>query len=140
LPIKAPPAAASRRFLRRCASHGGLGTSSAKFFYRCDPKLSIFFTPRGSWGCSWPYVPSLPSRRRDALAYAQKHQPSLRAAQARVEVARRAASVVRSEWLPQVGATVQAFYGTMNNSTASFLGVRTMDLRASAAAAPTPAS
>lgn len=64
----------------------------------------------------------------EALAYARQHQPSLRAAQARIEVARQAARAVRSEWLPQIGATAQVFYGTMNNSTAMFLGVRTTDL------------
>lgn len=64
----------------------------------------------------------------EALQYARQHQPSLRAAQARIEVAKRAAGVVRSEWLPQLGATAQVFYGTMNNSTAMFLGVRTADL------------
>ncbi|MFO0575813.1 MAG: TolC family protein [Polyangia bacterium] len=64
----------------------------------------------------------------DALAYAAAHQPSLQAAQARIEVARRGASVVRAEWLPQLGGTAQLFGGTMNNTTAMFLGVRTMDL------------
>ena len=73
-----------------------------------------------------PAVPtiSLP----DALAYAASHQPSLQAAQARIEVARRGGSVVRAEWLPQLGGTAQLFGGTMNNTTAMFLGVRTMDL------------
>lgn len=64
----------------------------------------------------------------DALAHARAHQPSLQAALARIAVAQRAASVVRSEWLPQIGATAQLFYGTMNNSTAMFLGVRPLDL------------
>lgn len=65
---------------------------------------------------------------REALTFARQHQPSLLAAQARIEVAKRAVSAVRAEWLPQVGATVQGFYGTMNNSTAMFLGARTVDL------------
>jgi outer membrane protein len=64
----------------------------------------------------------------EALAFARQHQPTLRAAQARIEVAKRAAQSVRAEWLPQLGATAQIFYGTMNNSTAMFLGVRTTDL------------
>ena len=64
----------------------------------------------------------------EALAYARQYQPSLRAAQSRIEVAKAGASVVRAEWLPQLGATAQIFYGTMNNSTAMFLGVRTLDL------------
>lgn len=64
----------------------------------------------------------------DALAYARAHQPSLQAAQARIEAAKRAAWAVRSEWLPQLGASAQIFYGTMNNSTAMFLGVRSVDI------------
>jgi outer membrane protein len=63
-----------------------------------------------------------------ALSYARAHQPSLQAAQARIAVAARAAEAVRAEWLPQLGATAQIFYGTMNNSTAMFLGVRPVDL------------
>lgn len=64
----------------------------------------------------------------EALTYAARHQPSLRAAQARIEVARRSVSVAYAEWLPQLGATAQLFGGTMNNSTAMFSSVRTMDL------------
>lgn len=64
----------------------------------------------------------------EALSYAMAQQPSLKAAHARIEVARRGAAVVRSEWLPQVGASAQLFIGTMNNTTAMFLAVRTMDL------------
>lgn len=64
----------------------------------------------------------------EALAYAQQHQPTLHAAQARIEVAKRAASAARAEWMPQLGATAQLFYGTMNNSTGMFLSVRTTDL------------
>lgn len=56
------------------------------------------------------------------------HQPTLQAVNARVEVARRSAAVVRAEWLPQLGGTAQIFGGTMNNSTAMFSSVRTMDL------------
>lgn len=64
----------------------------------------------------------------EALGYAMAHQPSLQAAQARIEVARRGAAVARSEWLPQLGASAQMFIGTMNNTTAMFQSVRTMDL------------
>lgn len=85
-----------------------------------DPELSVV-TPSAPMGLP---VMTL----ADALAYSRQHQPSLRAAQARIEVAKQAAWAVRSEWLPQLGATAQGFYGTMNNSTAMFLGVRTADL------------
>lgn len=64
----------------------------------------------------------------DALDYARQHQPTLQAARARVDVARRAISVAQAEWLPQLGATAQIFGGTMNNTTAMFVGVRTVDL------------
>lgn len=64
----------------------------------------------------------------EALAFARQHQPTLRAAQARIAVAKQAAWTIRAEWLPQLGATAQLFYGTMNNSTAMFQGVRTTDL------------
>ena len=66
--------------------------------------------------------------------------PSLQAAQARIEVAKAAASSVRAEWLPQLGATAQLFYGTMNNSTAMFLGCAPSICRASVAVAAMAAS
>lgn len=63
-----------------------------------------------------------------ALEYARAHQPSLRAAQARLAAARAATFIPRSEWLPQLGAAAELVGGTMNNSTASFVGVRTLDI------------
>ena len=71
-------------------------------------------------------MPSMPLD--EALAYAQRHQPSLLAAQARVSVAEQTHKAVLAEWLPLFGATAQLFYGTMNNSTAMFQGVRTVDV------------
>ena len=65
---------------------------------------------------------------KEALAHAQQHQPSLLAARLRIVAAQKAARSIRAEWLPQLGVTAQGFYGTMNNSTAMFLGVRTVDL------------
>lgn len=64
----------------------------------------------------------------EALAYARAHQPSLRSAIARVEAAAADARVPRAQWLPAFGATVQGFEGTVNNSTASYLGVPEVDL------------
>ena len=64
----------------------------------------------------------------EALAYARQHQPSLQAAQARIEVARRGAMAVHSEWLPRLGAAAQIYYATMNNSSASQITVRPLDL------------
>jgi outer membrane protein len=65
---------------------------------------------------------------REAVLYAWAHQPTLQAMQARMEVARRSASLLRAEWLPQLGATAQMFGGTMNNTTAMFLGAKSVDL------------
>ncbi len=65
---------------------------------------------------------------QEAVLYAWAHQPTLQAMQARMEVARRSASLLRAEWLPQLGATAQMFGGTMNNTTAMFLGAKSVDL------------
>ncbi|HVT06305.1 MAG TPA: TolC family protein [Polyangia bacterium] len=59
----------------------------------------------------------------EALAYARQHQPSLAGALARVAAAAADARVARAQWLPSFGATAQAFEGTTNNSTASYVGV-----------------
>jgi outer membrane protein len=64
----------------------------------------------------------------EALAYAHAHQPALRSALARVAVAAADARVPRAQWLPSFGATLQAFEGTTNNTTASYLGAPTVDL------------
>ncbi|HSS38543.1 MAG TPA: TolC family protein, partial [Polyangia bacterium] len=59
----------------------------------------------------------------EALAYARTHQPSVQSALARVTAAAADTRVARAQWLPVFGATAQAFEGTANNSTASYLGV-----------------
>lgn len=80
-------------------------------------------------GPELPPAPVLPQMTlAQALDYARAHQPSLQAAQARIEVARRGVAVARAEWLPQLAGTAQLFGGTMNNSTAMFLGGRAVDL------------
>ncbi|HEY8925074.1 MAG TPA: TolC family protein [Polyangia bacterium] len=71
-------------------------------------------------------VPSM--TLKEALAYARAHQPSLHGALARVEAAAADAQVARAQWLPSFGATAQVFEGTVNNSTASTLGVPEVDL------------
>jgi outer membrane protein TolC len=63
-----------------------------------------------------------------ALSYARAHQPVLRSALARVAEAAAEVYVVRSQWLPNVGATAQIFGGTVNNTTASYLGVPEVEL------------
>jgi outer membrane protein len=73
-----------------------------------------------------PAVPAM--TLPEALVYARAHHPSLRSALARVQAAAADARVPRAQWLPAFGATVQAFEGTVNNSTASYLGVPEVDL------------
>jgi outer membrane protein TolC len=64
----------------------------------------------------------------EALAYARAHQPSLQAARARVAAAGADPRNPRAQWLPGFGLTLQAFEGTANNSTASYVGVRGVDI------------
>jgi outer membrane protein TolC len=64
----------------------------------------------------------------DALAYARAHQPSVRAALARVDFAKASAEVPRAQWYPLVGATAQLLVGTGNNTTASYVGVDALDI------------
>jgi outer membrane protein TolC len=64
----------------------------------------------------------------EALAFARAHQPSLREALARVEAAAAEARVPRAEWQPSFGATAQAFEGTVNTTTASYVGAPRVDL------------
>ena len=65
---------------------------------------------------------------REAMAYAEKQNPDLRSAQARVQAARAAAGVPSAQWLPSVGATAQILGSTVNNSTATFLSNPRVDL------------
>jgi outer membrane protein TolC len=64
----------------------------------------------------------------EALAYARAHQPALRSALARVSAAAADTRIPRAQWLPTVGATVQGFEGTANNSTASYIGAPRVEL------------
>ena len=64
----------------------------------------------------------------EALSTARAHQPSLRAALARVAAAAAETRISRAQWQPSFGATVQAFEGTTNNTTALFVGAPKLDL------------
>ena len=65
----------------------------------------------------------------EALAYARAHQPSLRAALARVEAAAADTGIARAQWSPTFGATAQVFEGTtVNTTTASYVGAPKLDL------------
>jgi outer membrane protein TolC len=57
-----------------------------------------------------------------ALEYALTHQPAVKAALARVSARQADVGIPRGEWLPSVGLTAQALVGTVNNTTASYLG------------------
>ena len=56
---------------------------------------------------------------KDAIAYALAHQPSLRAALDRVNVAEADAQVPRASWLPKSSLLAEVLEGTTNNTTAS---------------------
>ncbi|MGZ3427218.1 MAG: TolC family protein [Polyangia bacterium] len=65
---------------------------------------------------------------QQALAYARDRQPRIKSALAEYEARRAEARVPRAQWLPQIGATAQAFLATSNNTTASYLNVPEMDI------------
>lgn len=78
---------------------------------------------------------------QQALAYSRDRQPRIKSALAEYEARRAEARVPRAQWLPQVGATAQAFLATSNNTTASYLGVPEMDLpRIGGSKSTTPAT
>jgi outer membrane protein len=64
----------------------------------------------------------------EALAYAHEHQPSIRAALARVSVRRAQADIPGGQWLPTVGVTAQLFGMTANNTTGTYVQPSFMDL------------
>ncbi len=64
----------------------------------------------------------------EALAYARAHQPAIRAAMARIAAQEEEARVPRAAWLPQVGATVQGFAYSANNSSGTFVGAPYIDV------------
>jgi len=65
---------------------------------------------------------------QEARNYAHDHQPSLRAAIARIAAAKADAEVPRAQWYPQLGATAQIFLGSANNTTAQYLGSPAVDI------------
>jgi outer membrane protein len=64
----------------------------------------------------------------EALVFARLHQPVLRRALARVAAAAADTRIARAQWLPSLGATIQVFEGTANNTTGSYLGVSEVDI------------
>ena len=86
--------AAKRRRLR---------SKAAPLVFCCCVLVSGALLGHGATAQAAPTVMTL----ADALSYAQQHQPSLRAARARIEAAKRAAWAVRAEWLPQLGEAME---------------------------------
>jgi outer membrane protein TolC len=64
----------------------------------------------------------------EALAQARTQRFALQAARSRLAAAQADAAVPGTLWLPRVGATVQAYEATANNSTAAYLGAGGVDL------------
>ncbi len=94
--------------------------------------VSLFCVPRVSFADE-PGAPSRPPSvralsLREAIGYAEKHNPGVLATHARVQAARAAAAVPRAQWLPFVGATAQILGSTVNNSTATFVSNPRVDL------------
>src|SRR5690242_11897594 len=65
---------------------------------------------------------------QQALAFAHEHQPLLAAARARVAAAHAEAFIPRAAWYPRLAATAQAIEGTVNNTTASYVGAPGVDV------------
>jgi outer membrane protein len=63
-----------------------------------------------------------------AIAFAREHHPSLRSALARVAAAAAETRVPRAQWRPSVTAALQGLEATTNNTTATYVGVRGIDL------------
>jgi outer membrane protein len=63
-----------------------------------------------------------------ALAFAREHHPSLRSALARVAAAAAETRVPRAQWFPSVTVALQGVESTTNNTTATYVGVRGIDL------------
>lgn len=63
-----------------------------------------------------------------ALAHARAHQPLLQIALARVAAAAADTRVARAQWFPSVGATLQGFEATANNTTGTYVGAPKVDI------------
>ncbi len=76
----------------------------------------------------WQLGPARAISLEEAVAYAQAHQPSLKAALDRVKVAEADARVPRASWLPRAAAVAEIFEGTANNTTASTIATQDVAL------------
>jgi outer membrane protein TolC len=57
----------------------------------------------------------------EAIAFAQKHHPAVRAALARVRAREVEAKIPRAAWYPVAGASAQIFAATANNTTGTYV-------------------
>jgi outer membrane protein TolC len=64
----------------------------------------------------------------EAIAYARAHQPSIRAALARIAAQKSVADIPRAEWLPRLGVTAQLLGATANQTTTSYVTTDLPDL------------
>jgi outer membrane protein len=64
----------------------------------------------------------------DALSYAKTHQPTIRAALAKVRTLRAEAEVPSARWQPRVGVLAEIFAGTANNTTTVYANRGVVDL------------
>lgn len=62
-----------------------------------------------------------------ALAYASAHQPDIKVALARVEVAKRQRDVSQGRWYPQLTGAAEIVGSTANNTTGAYLAVPGID-------------
>jgi outer membrane protein TolC len=76
----------------------------------------------------WQLGPARTVSLEEAVAYAQAHQPSLKAALDRVKVAEADARVPRAGWLPRAAAVAEILEGTANNTTASTIAIQDVAL------------
>ncbi len=64
----------------------------------------------------------------EALAYARQHQPQIRSALAELAARNAEAKIPRAAWMPQIGAVVELFAATSNNTSTVYLNVPEVDL------------
>jgi len=65
---------------------------------------------------------------RTAIGFALSHQPEVLAARARLRAARAELDVPEAQWRPSIGAVTELVGGSTNNSTASIVSSRVLDL------------
>jgi outer membrane protein TolC len=64
----------------------------------------------------------------EAIAYANQHQPAIRAALARITARMAEAEIPSAQWKPTVGVTAQLFGYTANNTTGTYVAPAFLDI------------